>query len=166
MRDISTQKTLEITLINYEDLIFKMLLLFLVPMKLRFYNASDYDRNLRCTIHTSGKLGFTDAAKRKLGLNPELTKYAHIAKNDEDASDENLYMIVTDATDAEAFKFIKAGHYYYLNTAPLFDMMELDYQKDSISFDIREMPDEQYGKIYKLIKRQKPRTEDDEQIDE
>ncbi len=131
-------------------------------MKLRFLKATDYDKNLRCTIHTSGKLGFTDAARRKLGLEQDIVKYAHIAKNEEEPEEGNLYMVVTDKKDDEAFKFIKAGHYFYLNTALLFDVLEYDYKANSISFEIREQPDEKYDKIYKLILKQKPRTDDDD----
>ena len=86
-------------------------------MKLKFINPSELDKNLKATVHKSGKLGFTIEAAKKLSLDP--TKTAQIAINEDDANDKNLYIIIGDSSNANSFKVSKAGAYYYINTKPL-----------------------------------------------
>jgi hypothetical protein len=116
-------------------------------MKLKFINPATLDRNLKATIHKSGKLGFTVQAATKM----ELVEYksAKIALNDEDALDTSLYVKILDTVEDDAFKINKAGDYYYLNTKALFDEMDLDYSTQSIAYDIAtiEIGGEQYFKF-------------------
>jgi hypothetical protein len=120
-------------------------------MKLNFFNASELEQKLKCAIHKTGKLGFSESAIKKLGINDQ--KYIKIASNEADEADKNLYMVIAAEKDNEGFKINKAGNYYYLNTKALFDKLNFDYINTSIMFDIIEIEGEEY-KIYKLLKRE------------
>lgn len=119
-------------------------------MKLK---ASDYAVSLKATIHASGRLGFTEATSNALNL----TKESHV----EFARDENdvLYLINNVADSTDAFKVLKAGNYYSVNTKALFDALDYDYKKHNIIFDLikdNNYPDQE---VYKLNKRSTPRKQ-------
>ena len=105
-------------------------------MKIKFIKASELDKNLKATIHKSGKFGFTIEAAGKLGLNE--TKSISIGVNEDDLEDANLYVAVNNGVEKDAFKVNKAGGYYYVNTKLLFDNLKIDYANKSIMFDIVE----------------------------
>lgn len=103
-------------------------------MKLHFFNPTALDKNLKATIHKSGKLGFTIEAAKKLNLSE--TKSASIGINEDDPHDTNLYVIINDYINNNVFKINKAGAYFYINTKALFDKMKIDYSKGSTAYDI------------------------------
>jgi hypothetical protein len=119
-------------------------------MKLKFIKSEDIDKNVKCAIHTTGKLGFSSNAIDKLSLNTDKT--VSIAINEEDKDDENLYVIVNEKTQESAFKLSKAGDYFYINTKALFDSLGIDYRNEKIIYDIVDFEYEGQ-KMYKLIKR-------------
>lgn len=126
-------------------------------MKLKFIDGSIYKKKIKCTIQQTGKLGFSQDAIAHLKLNE--TKYIGFAINEEeDIKDTNLYMSVFNKEEEKAFKIVKAGNYYYVNTKKLFDELGLDYQKKIIIFDITEVEYEG-KKIYKLIRRESDRKQ-------
>jgi len=85
-------------------------------MKLIFVNADELDRNVKCSVHKTGKLGFNENAIRKLEL--DSSKSIKIAYMQEDSDLENIYIEVVSGLAEGAFFIIKAGDYYYLNTKP------------------------------------------------
>ena len=105
-------------------------------MKLKFFDPANVERNIKATAHRTGKLGFTVEAAKKLSLSIE--KSMAIAINEEDENDLNLYGILYTALQPKAIKVAKAGSYYYLNTKPFFDSINLDYTKENIVYDIIE----------------------------
>lgn len=121
-----------------------------MDLKLKFYSATDFDGNLKASIHASGKLGFSESAIKKLGIGSDMS--ALIAKN-ESETDSNLYMSIQSPAQEGAFKFNKAGDYYSLNTKSLFDNLGFDYRRNSIRFDIVQIEYEG-TKIYKMIKKE------------
>jgi len=123
-------------------------------MKLQFVNASNYNQNLKCTIHKSGKLGFSEAAINKLDFINK--RYVKIATNEDDQNDENLYMHVQENPDEFCFTANKAGRYYYLNTKIFFDNMGIDYRNQTVIYDIVDFEYEGQ-KYFKLIRREKRR---------
>ena len=123
-------------------------------MKISFIKADEIDRNIKCSIHKSGKLGFSSTAIDKLGLSND--KSIMIGVNEEDSEDENLYMSVENGIKEEAFKISRAGDYFYANTKALFDKLGIDYRIKTIIYDIVDFEYEGL-KIYKLIKREKKR---------
>ena len=119
-------------------------------MRLKFIDPSTLDKNLKATVHKTGKIGFTRDAAEKLGLKE--SKSARIAINEEDSEDTSLYMIIDDVISTGAFKINKAGQYYYINTKALFDGMEMDYINNTYVYDIVSTTIE--GKeVYKFKRR-------------
>lgn len=121
-------------------------------MKLKFIKAQEIDRNVKATIHTSGKLGFSSEAAKKLKLS-ESTKSIMIAVNEDDKSDENLYIMTLTEQNDDAFNTIKAGDYFYVNTKAFFDNYNVDYRNSKIIYDIVEF-DYEGSKMFKFIKRE------------
>lgn len=105
-------------------------------MKIKFFNPKNLDRNLKATVHKSGKLGFTVDAANKMDLKPD--KSAAVGVNEEDKSDKSLYIIIYDDIQESTFKVAKAGDYYYLNLKNLFDTMKINYKNQSVVYDISE----------------------------
>jgi len=128
-------------------------------VKINFFDASTFDRNIKCTIHKSGKIGFSNAAIKRLGIDKMYG--AKIGTNEENKEDENLYLACIKDEDKSAFKFIKAGDYYYINAKPLLDEIKIDYRNTKVTliYDIVEM-DLEGQKIYKLIKREVKRRKE------
>lgn len=123
-------------------------------MSLTIFKASKYIANLKATIHATGKLGFTEATASALNL--DANKYVTLASDEDDV----LYLINDVEESEDAFKVMKAGKYFSLNTKVLFDYIGLDYVNNNIIFDmIRVDNNNPYGykNIYKLNKRERPR---------
>ncbi|HQQ02408.1 MAG TPA: hypothetical protein PLH30_05400 [Bacteroidales bacterium] len=118
-------------------------------MKLIFVNADELDRNVKCSVHKTGKLGFNENAIRKLEL--DSSKSIKIAYMQEDSDLENIYIEVVSGLAEGAFKIIKAGDYYYLNTKPFFDKLGIDYKNGNIRYEIIDFEHEGI-KMYKLTK--------------
>lgn len=123
-------------------------------MKLKVINASLLDRNIKATIHKSGKLGFTMNAAQKLSLSTN--KSISIATNEAIQSDKNLYATLSTELSDDGFRINKAGDYYYLSTKELFDHLKIDYEKETIQYDIVDTGELIDGKsIWKFKRRSK-----------
>src|SRR6185312_14806322 len=103
-------------------------------MKLNFISPTSLDKNLKATVHKSGKMGFTIEAANKMKLSPD--KSLSIATNGDDETDKNLYIVVNDNRDSNSFSVLKAGDYYYVTTKELFKKLDIDYENNSVSFEI------------------------------
>lgn len=123
-------------------------------MKIRFLSPQNLERNIKATIHKSGKMGFTIEAANKLGLSTD--KSVSIGINEDDENDKNFYVVVNNSKTRDAFSVLKAGDYYYLNTKPLLDSLKIDYLNNNISFDIEEQEIENQD-IYIFKRRDKER---------
>jgi hypothetical protein len=119
-------------------------------MKIKFFSTRDTDRNIKCTVHITGKLGFSKNSIKYLDI--DTSKYVKIGINEEDKNDTSLYLLIQDVRDKESFRINKAGNYYYLNTKFLFDELNIDYKKTKIIYDIQRIENEGL-KLYKLNKR-------------
>jgi hypothetical protein len=134
-------------------------MVYLGCMEISFFDPQDFDSNVKATIHTTGKLGFTDAAIRKLKLNEK--KGIKIGHNTTNKDDKNLYVVFADELSEGTFRINKAGAYYYVNTKTLFDDMDIPYKTKRISFDI--VPTEINGmSLYKFMYKEKLKTDDKE----
>lgn len=122
-----------------------------MEIDIEFYNPEQLDKNLKVTIHRTGKMGFTmDAAKK---LNLEEMKSANIGFNKNDPSDTMLYLFIEKDITLGKFRISKAGLYYYINTKILFDNLKIDYSKGNITYDMTE--ETLSGRvIYKLKRRE------------
>lgn len=123
-------------------------------MELKIFSAREYNAKLKCTIHSSGKLGFTDETAKELGLSVE--SGIKFAGND---NDEFFLINGRNTCDEDAFEVCKSGAYYYVNARPLFDSLGFDYKNNVIMFDLSRVKHESM-EIYKLSKRVKPRKND------
>lgn len=120
-------------------------------------SAKEFVANLKATIHTTGKLGFTAATAKILGFG-ENSCVLFV----EDAEDKNtLYLVNTKGDDEDAFPVRKTGEYYYVNAKALFDKLGMDYIKNTIIFDMVRIDEEEY-EVYKLKKRQMLRKQKQE----
>lgn len=121
-------------------------------IKLAIHKASDFDRNVKATVQSSGRLGFSEGAAKKLNLTG--VEYFVLASNEEDVNDDNLYGWIEANDENGGFKVNKSGLYYNVNTKPLFDKLNIDYRDrdTTIIFDIVDLEHEG-NKILKLIKR-------------
>ena len=126
-------------------------------MKLKIQNAKELDTNAKVTLQASGKLGFSDGARKKMNI--ESGKFLVIATNEEDNTDENLYAWLEENDEGGGFKINKGGTYYNASTKPLFDKMGIDYN-DKEKLVIYDILDFQYEdqKIFKLMKRVRKRA--------
>jgi hypothetical protein len=124
-------------------------------MALKIISAKDFSVKLKATIHSSGRLGFTEATAKEL----------HFAKDSAikfaiDEDDSNiLYLINCKEVDDDAFKVNSAGLYFSVNAKPLFDSLGYDYKKKNIMFDLVREKDIEDMEVYKLLKREKPRKQ-------
>lgn len=120
-------------------------------MKLKFFNPNSLEKNLKATVHKTGKLGFTVDAAKKMQLSVE--KSAGIGVNEDDQTDKNLYVVIYPNKQEGAFNISKAGQYYYINTKALFDSLKIDYIKGYVVYDIsEELIDDQ--RIFKFKRRE------------
>ena len=119
-------------------------------MKIKYFSPVDTEKNIKCTVHITGKLGFSSNAIKQLGI--DNSKYVKLGINEEDNNDKILYMVVQNEKDSDSFKINKAGQYYYLNTKHLFDEMDIEYKRFKIIYDIHDVNIGD-SKIYKLIMR-------------
>lgn len=123
-------------------------------MGLKILSAKQFSVKLKATIHSTGKLGFTEITARELNLSKESGIKFAIDENDSNA----LYLISCPKSDEESFRVLKAGEYYSVNTKALFDNLGYDYKFKNIMFDIvKEEIDNM--EVYKLLKREKPRKQ-------
>lgn len=109
---------------------------------------------IKATIHKSGKLGFSQLAIEKLGLDRNI--YVMIGTNKENKKDDSIYLMITEEGNEMAMKANKAGQYFYLNTKDFFNELGIDYKRKTVIFDIVDIS-EVDTKIYKLIPREKDR---------
>lgn len=117
-------------------------------------SAKEFITKLKCTIQATGKLGFTEATAKHMKLSKE--SYVQFAQDNE--SKDVLYIIHINEKNEDAFKVVKAGDYFYVNTKALFDSLGYDYKKNTIIFDMIEQKDEEI-EIYRLFKREVPRKQ-------
>ncbi len=83
---------------------------------------------IKAAIHKSGKLGFSQLAIDKIGLNQNI--YVMIGTNRESKKDDSIYLMITEDSNEMAMKANKAGQYYYLNTKDFFnELVKLYLQK-------------------------------------
>lgn len=133
-------------------------------LKLKIQKANEFDRNVKATLQSTGRLGFSDGAKNKMKI--ETGKFIVIATNEENPEDENLYAWLEDSGDNGGFKINKGGDYYNVNTKPLFDSLGIDY-KDKKKLYIYDIVDFEYegNPIFKLVKRIHARNKNNKKTD-
>lgn len=123
-------------------------------MDINFWKPISSAGIVKATIHKSGKLGFSQAAKDKLGINQN--SYLMIGTNKDNKKDNAIYLRIVKENNEMTLKANKAGQYFYLNTKDFFNEIGVDYQRKTVIYDIIDLS---VGneKLYKLIPREKER---------
>lgn len=116
-----------------------------------FEDPNKVGGSIKATIHKTGKLGFSSGAEDFLGINEE--SYFMVGFNNNDISDDNIYIVKSD-NENNAFKVSKAGMYYYINLKNVFDKRGIDYKNKSYIYDIKKESSEG-TEFFVLIKRKK-----------
>lgn len=122
-------------------------------MGIKIISAKGFSVKLKATIHSSGRLGFTEATAKELNFTKDSA--VKFAVDEDDSS--VLYLINCHEADEDAFKVNSAGLYFSVNAKPLFDSLGYDYKKNNIMFDLVREKDIEDMEVYKLLKREKPR---------
>lgn len=123
-------------------------------MALIFYKNESSTSKLKATVQKTGKLGFTEATSRHLKFGE--SSVVQFAEDDQNKG--TLYLInAPDSHDETAFKVCKAGRYFYVNAKALFDKLGLDYESNTIIFDLKRVIEYTDMEVYKMKKRVLPR---------
>lgn len=108
-------------------------------------SAKEFKIALKATIHSSGKLGFTEATSDALRFDEHSSVKFAIDTDDS----ETLYLINGKWDDEDAFPVRKVGAYFNINAKGLFDRLGLDYTNNRIAFDLIRVDESEY-EVYRL----------------
>ncbi len=122
-------------------------------------SASRFVSKLKATIHTSGKLGFSDATAKELGLTDNEDHFVKFAQDTENPF--VLYLINRTPDDGDSFKVCKSGTYYYINAKLMFESLGVDFVNKTIIYDMIKLHDDE-GEVYKMTKRELEKPKKDE----
>lgn len=120
-------------------------------MTLKIYSAKQYAIKLKCTIQSTGKLGFTSGTAKVLQLNPE--SCIKIACEEEQ---NVMYLIVCNEPDEDGFNVDYISNYYSLPTTVLFNELGIDYKHYTVMYDLSRdvsLDEEVNGRAYKMTPR-------------
>lgn len=112
-----------------------------------------YGVKLKATIQATGKLGFPKGTSEILRFGERAYVQFFLGDNERD-----LYMVVLDDFNADAFKVAASSGYYSINTAAIFNELNYDYKdrKKSFVFDLMrssQLDTECGGEVYKMCLR-------------
>lgn len=126
-------------------------------MEFTVFSAKEFSAKLKVTIQETGKLGFTRDTADFFKL--ELKKYVKFAKDNEKG---DLYLILLDKGNPDAFEIKGVSGYYYVQTARLFDKLGMDYKNMVFMFDLIRQESLDYdlqGEVYLMKERHHKRKE-------
>ena len=100
---------------------------------MQFLNVDNTTTKPKATIHVTGKLGFNMEAAKLMAFDEE-TRYRVAVDDASNAS--RVYLVTASTSEKSVVKVAKAGQYYYINLAPIFRQIGMEYEKYIISFDV------------------------------
>lgn len=103
-------------------------------MKLVFQDIYPGKTKPKAAIHKTGKLGFNKEAAILMNL-ALLPSFKLATEEDVTEEVQRIFLLVSDTQENSA-KIAKAGIYYYLNVGDVFNRLKLDYQSNTVIFDI------------------------------
>ena len=120
---------------------------------MRLLSAKRYGVKLKATIQATGKLGFPKSTSDILRF--EERQYVQFFL-DENGID--LYLVVLEQFNEDAFKVTSSSGYYSINTAAIFNELNFDYKdkKKTFIFDLirkANLDSECSGEVYKMSLR-------------
>lgn len=128
---------------------------------MRLLSVKRYGVKLKATIQATGKLGFPKATSDILRFEERQYVQFFLGENDKD-----LYLVVFEEYNEDAFKVASSSGYYSINTAAIFNELNFDYKdkKNTFIFDLvrnANLDSECGGEVYKMCLREE--KENDEQ---
>ena len=126
-------------------------------MDFTVFSAKEFSAKLKVTIQETGKLGFTKDTADYLKL--ESKKYAKFAKDNEKG---DLYLIIIEKGNSDAFEIKGVSGYYSVQTARLFDKLGMDYKNMVYMFDLvrqDSLDANLQGEVYLMKERHHKRKE-------
>lgn len=136
---------------------------------MKLLSSKQYGINLKATVQSTGKLGFSGPTATSLQLSAGV--YIRFAQDDD--ADETLYLAVMEGKDEDGFKILQSGGYYNVNTKPLFEALGVDFKSNTVIYDLQRdasKDEDMSGKAYKMSPRMLPKksilsdTEEDEDM--
>lgn len=123
---------------------------------MKILSSKQYGVNLKATVQSTGKLGFSGPTSAALQLTA--SNYIRFAQDDD--ADETLYLAVMDGRDEDGFKLLQSGGYYSVATRALFDALEVDYKAQTVIYDLlRDASKDEVlgGRSYRMMPRILPK---------
>jgi len=130
----------------------QILCLNVISMGFSVLSAKKYNQKLKVTVQSTGKLGFSDETAKAMDLQSG-TFYVKFVVEDET---KDMYLVLLDSPDEDAFKVCKAGEYYYLPTTQMFNDLKVDYKSNTVIYDLTRSDgydNELCGSVYKMDSR-------------
>lgn len=127
---------------------------------MKILSSKQYGVNLKATVQSTGKLGFSGPTAAALQLSAGT--YVRFAQDDD--PDETLYLAVMDGKDEDGFKLLQSGGYYNVTTKPLFEALGVDFKSQTVIYDLQRdaSKDEAMGgKAYRMSPRILPKKNGD-----
>lgn len=120
---------------------------------MRLLSVKRYGVKLKATIQATGKLGFPKATSDILRF--EERQYVQFFLDD---NEKDLYMVILEEFNSDAFKVLASSGYYSINTAAIFSELGYDYKdkKNTFIFDLvrnSQFDNDCNGEVYKMILR-------------
>lgn len=110
---------------------------------------------LKATVHKTGKLGFTEATAKYLGLKSG-TKIQFATDSSDDSC---FYLINRPSSSDDLFEVKGSGAYFSVNIKSLLDKRGVDYTNQTVIYDMEREDKYPDIEIYKLKERILPRKQ-------
>ena len=123
-------------------------------MAFTILSASQYTKELKVRIQSTGRLGFSSATQEVLRI--DSNTYITLLRDTEAKPEEQFAMVVQRTPNKDAFQAILSSGYYYLATTNLFDALKIDYTSEAIYFNLKrasELDTELGGEVYLMHQR-------------
>lgn len=123
---------------------------------MKILSSKQYGVNLKATVQSTGKLGFSGSTSTALLLTT--AKCIRFAQDDD--ADETLYLAVMEGRDEDGFKLLQSGGYYSVATRALFDALGVDYKTQTVIYDlVRDASKDEVlgGQTYRMMPRILPK---------
>ncbi|MCQ2220131.1 MAG: hypothetical protein MJZ12_01990 [Prevotella sp.] len=125
---------------------------------MKILSSKQYGVNLKATVQSTGKLGFSGPTATAL----ELSAGGFIRFGQDEDADETLYLAVMEGVDEDGFKIMQSGGYYSVNTRTLFEALNVDYKSQTVIYDLQRDPSKDEGmggRAYRMTPRILPKKQ-------
>ena len=115
-------------------------------------NAKRLQKSVKATVQSTGRLTFAMDAVKDMALSEEKSI---IIFNGPGSEKGDLYAVLSEKGDANAFVLKRCGAYFYITFKNYLQQSGVDYKNNTIVYDITELDEKYEGKsLYKFECRQ------------